>query len=69
MKAQTLTVPEISCGHCKVSIEGAVSALHGVDTVEVHIEEKTVEVAFDPDTVDIDAIIAAIEEQGYAVPR
>ena len=69
MKAEKLAVPEISCGHCKMSIEGAVSALAGVDAVEVDIEDKTVDVSFDPAAVDIDAIIAAIEEQGYAVPR
>ncbi|NOX23007.1 MAG: heavy-metal-associated domain-containing protein [Actinobacteria bacterium] len=64
----TLSVPDISCGHCKTSIEGAVSELDGVDTVEVHIEEKTVDVAFS-DSVATDSIIDAIESQGYDVAK
>ncbi len=69
MTTATLAVPDISCGHCKSSIEGAVSALPGVEKVEVHIEPKTVDVAFDDSQVDLDKIVEAIEEQGYTVPR
>ncbi len=65
----TLSVPDISCGHCKSSIEGAVDVLAGVDKVEVHIDPKTVDVAFDESTTSLDVIIEAIEEQGYDVAR
>ncbi len=64
----TLSVPDISCGHCKSSIEGAVGALAGVATVEVSIDNKSVDVAFDS-PADLEAIIAAIEGQGYEVAR
>ncbi len=63
-----MSVPEISCGHCKSSIEGAVSPLNGVKKVEVHIEERTVELDYDGTDATFDAIVAAIEEQGYDVP-
>jgi copper chaperone len=69
MNTVTLSVPDISCGHCKSSIEGAVSGLDGIDKVEVAIEAKTVDVSFDPDTVPLDTIIGTIEEQGYDVAR
>jgi copper chaperone len=69
VSTKTLTVPEISCGHCKSSIEGAVSPLNGVDKVEVHIEERTVDLAFDGSDSTFEAIVAAIEEQGYDVPE
>ncbi len=62
----TLSVPDISCGHCKMSIEGAVKELDGISKVEVHIDEKTVDVDFAP-PADLAGIIAAIEEQGYSV--
>jgi len=68
MTTTTLSVPTISCGHCKSSIEGAVSELAGIDKVEVHIEERTVDLVFD-ETLGLDAIIEAIEEQGYDVVR
>lgn len=67
MTTETLSVPDISCGHCKTSIEGAVSELDGVDKVEVNIDARTVDIAFDDDTVARDAIVGAIEEQGYEV--
>ena len=67
MTTETLSVPDISCGHCKTSIEGAVSELDGVDKVEVNIDARTVDIAFDDDTVARGAIVGAIEEQGYEV--
>ena len=64
----TLSVPDISCGHCKSSIEGAVGALEGVSTVEVSIDAKSVDIEFGSPT-DLESIITAIEDQGYEVAR
>ena len=69
MTTITLSVPDISCGHCKSSIEGAVTPLEGVETAEVAIEARTVDVNFDESIVNVDAIIAAIDDQGYEVAR
>ncbi len=69
MTSTTFSVPDVSCGHCKASIEGAVAELAGVTRVEVNIEPKTVDVDFDEDTVPAQAIVDAIEEQGYTVAR
>lgn len=66
MNKLTLSVPDVHCNHCKHSIESAVGALTGVDTVEVHIDARTVDVAFDT-PADQKAITAAIEEVGYVV--
>lgn len=66
MTTVTLNVPDISCGHCKMSIEGAVSELAGVERVEVTIDARTVDIDHD-DTVDMAAIVGAIEGQGYEV--
>jgi copper chaperone len=67
MTTLTLNVPDISCGHCKSSIEGAVNELTGIEKVEVHIEARTVDVAFDDAAVQVDTIVDAIEAQGYSV--
>jgi len=69
MTTTTLTVPDISCAHCKTSIEGAVSPLAGVDSVEVAIEERQVHLEYDDSTLSLDQIKAAIEEVGYEVPE
>jgi len=67
MTTQTLTVPDISCAHCKMSIEGAVRPLQGVDSVEVHIDAKTVDVSWDDSALNLATIVSAIEDQGYEV--
>jgi copper chaperone len=63
----TLSVPDISCGHCKSSIEGAVTPMEGVGKAEVSINDRTVDVEYDPSKVDLNAIVTAIDEQGYEV--
>ena len=67
MKQITFLVPDISCGHCKSSIEGAVASMDGVARVEVSISKRTVDVEYDPAKVDLAAIISAIDDQGFEV--
>ena len=67
MTQVSLQVPEVHCDHCKTSIEGAVSELPGIQTVEVAISDASVSVEYDEDTVDLEQIKSTIEEQGYAV--
>ena len=62
-----LQVPEVHCDHCKSSLEGAVGAMSGVETVEVTISDATIDVAFDEGSVELTAIKNTIEDQGYAV--
>ncbi len=69
MANQKISVPEIHCGHCKMSIEGAVGMLAGVEKVEVDIDARSVDVDYDEAAVDLAAMITAIEEQGYEVAR
>ena len=38
------TVPEISCGHCKETIESTINSLENVEAVNVDIDQKSVEV-------------------------
>ena len=61
----SLSVPDISCGHCKASIEGAVSKLPGVVAVEVNVATKRVRVELAEATEA--EVVAAIEAQGYEV--
>lgn len=65
---QTISVPEVHCGHCVSSIEGALTPMAGVDTAQVDLDTKSVTVTYDPDAVELAAVIGAIEEQGYDVP-
>lgn len=67
MDQVTLNVPDISCNHCKMSIEGAVNELSGIDSAVVDVAGRTVEISFDSDAQSLESIVAAIEEQGYEV--
>ena len=64
----TLAVPDISCDHCKTSIEGAVGALDSVARVEVSVDARTVHIEF-VDAADLPAVTIAIEDQGYEIAR
>ena len=67
MKEQVLEVPEVHCGHCVSSIEGAVGSLDGVEEGKVDLDRKDVTVAFDETALSVDQIVKAIEGQGYDV--
>ena len=62
-ETRTYTVPDISCDHCKQSIESAIAPLPQVEAVEVDVAAKTVTVTGgDPAETE-----AAITEAGYAI--
>lgn len=65
MQNVTLKVEGMSCGHCVNAVEGAVKKLgaHG----KVDLPSKTVAVEYDESKISLDAIKAAIEEQGYDI--
>ncbi|MDY7105106.1 MAG: heavy-metal-associated domain-containing protein, partial [Actinomycetota bacterium] len=55
-------VPDISCGHCRSTIEKALGALDGVTAVEVDVDHRTVDVA---GTASPDVVRAALVDAGY----
>lgn len=59
-------VGNMTCKHCKMTIENKLSLLEGVTKVSVNIDEKTVGVDGD---VSIDKIEEAIREAGYSPQR
>jgi copper ion binding protein len=69
MTSKTFSVPDIHCGGCASSIEGAVSVLDGVADVKVTLDTHTVDVEYDESAVPTESIIEAIEDQGYVVAR
>lgn len=57
-------VPGISCQHCVNAVTREVSALEGVQKVNVSLADKTVTVEHG-EQVTADALVAAINEAGY----
>ena len=62
-----LEVKGMSCGHCEKAVKDALTALNGVEQVDVHLDSGKVDVKYDQNTTDLEAICEKIEEQGYEV--
>ena len=60
------TVPEISCGHCKDTIESTLNNVESIDSVSVDIEKKSVEVV-SSSNLDMMNVSELLDEQGYTV--
>ena len=60
------TVPEISCGHCKDTIESTLDNIDSIESVSVDIEKKSVEVVSSAD-LDMINVSQLLDEQGYTV--
>jgi copper chaperone len=63
----TLTVPDMSCGHCKAAVEGELNGLSGVQSSNADVEKGTVAVRHDEGEVSNEQLITAIERAGYTV--
>ena len=60
------TVPEISCGHCKETIESIINSFDNVETVNVDIDQRSVVVNSYSD-LDLPLVSRMLDEQGYTV--
>jgi copper chaperone len=67
VSTEAISVPEIFCAACKTAIEGALNPLDGVRKAVVDIPTRVVVVEFDEAAIGRAALVAAIEDQGYAV--
>ena len=64
MTTTIYSVPGMTCGHCKMAIEGELNTLDGVDAVEIDLDAKTVKVE---GSASDEAMRAAIDEAGYDI--
>lgn len=64
MSKQTFSVPNISCGHCVMSIKNELSELDGVKRVEGDPGDKTVTVEWEAPVTE-DKIRATLKEINY----
>ncbi|NPE30910.1 heavy-metal-associated domain-containing protein [Methanococcoides sp. SA1] len=60
-----LKVGGMSCGHCKMHVEKAISGVAGVSSVDVDLDKGEAEVTYDESVTDIDAIKKAVNDSGY----
>jgi copper chaperone len=60
-----LKVEGMTCGHCLMHVEKALSALKGVKKASVDLGKGTASVIYDAGTVTKEQMIKAVEDAGY----
>lgn len=58
----TLAIPDMSCGHCKATVEAALGSVPGVATVTVDLPARR---ATAGGTAATEALLAALDSAGY----
>lgn len=61
----SLSIQGMSCGHCVKAVQQALAPLAGISQAEIKVGSATL--AFDETLVSREAIVKAIQEEGYQV--
>ena len=64
MEKETLTVPNISCGHCVMSIKNELSEMEGISSVDGNPEAKSITVEWAP-PASLEKIKATLKDINY----
>jgi len=64
MEKQTFVVPNISCGHCVMSIKNELNEIDGVKNVEGDPDKKSITVEWESPT-SLDTIKEKLQEINY----
>ena len=59
-------VPEISCDHCKNTIEGLLNSQENIDSAVVDVQKKEVFVS-SSNQISIDELKTLLDDHGYTV--
>lgn len=65
-RSVTLAVSGMTCSTCPITVKKALSRVAGVASVEVRFEQKLATVSYDDTKATPEALIAAIEQAGFA---
>ena len=68
MTTTEFAVTGMSCGHCENAVRAEVSQISGVETIDVSAQSGHL-VITSSTPVDDAAVIAAVDEAGYAATR
>ena len=64
MKKETFSIPNISCGHCVMSIKNELTELEGIVSVEGNAENKSITVEWDSPAT-LETIMNTLKEMNY----
>ena len=58
----TLSIPDLSCGHCKAAVEAALATVPGAGALSVDLPARKVAVS---GPADLATLLAALDAAGY----
>lgn len=61
----TLSVPDINCAACPITVKKALTKVSGVGKVAVSLERRDAKVSFDDTKTNVEALMHATKEAGY----
>lgn len=67
MTNRTLRVPDMSCGHCELSVQEALDELDGVEGSKADHTTGRVELVYDENRITDEKLREAVEEAGYTL--
>jgi copper chaperone CopZ len=62
---ETIAIEGMTCGNCVRHVRQALEEIEGVEVCEIQI--GSAEISYDPASIDRNAIIEAIKDEGYTV--
>ncbi|MGE5381421.1 MAG: heavy metal translocating P-type ATPase [Methylocystaceae bacterium] len=65
----TLKVSGMSCAACSARVERGLNSLAGIDEANVNLATEQATVKYDPQELNVSAIVKKIEDTGYSVPE
>ncbi len=68
-ESRVLRVPDMSCGHCELSVQEALDELDGVEGANADHTKGEVELTYDASRVSDEELRETIEEAGYTLQR
>lgn len=69
MSTVTYVAPDISCGHCQMTIEKEVGQVAGVSGVQVDVPTKQVKIQYDEAKVSPSKLEEVLDDAGYPVQK
>ncbi|MDD1679480.1 MAG: heavy metal translocating P-type ATPase [Methanomicrobiales archaeon] len=66
-KKAELKISGMNCPTCVLTLEKSLSAVEGVDTVQVNLATETARVTYNPEKADLSDLEKAVKDSGYGV--
>ncbi|WP_294033282.1 heavy-metal-associated domain-containing protein [uncultured Moraxella sp.] len=67
MTTKTFNISGMTCGGCTASVQKALQAVDGVQSISVSLENQQAVISFDEAIVSVQALSETIEDAGFDV--